>query len=110
MSELRAGEDIAFLKAAHGRPFLHRRSHCPLRRQQLRLPLRGQRVDDLVQAFSLHHPVERIEGQIDAVIGYALAGNVGVDALRSPEPTCERLSARAKQRGFAWLRSERRTL
>ena len=61
-----------------------RASRGGLRGQQLRLALGGQRVDDLVEPVALHDPVERIEGEVDAVVGHPpLREIVGADALRA---------------------------
>src|SRR5690606_38314751 len=52
-------------------------------RQTFRLVMRDQCVDDLVEGGALHHLVELVDGQVDAVLGAAaLREVVGADALR----------------------------
>src|SRR5690606_21044396 len=41
--------------------------------EQLRLVVGDQRVDDLVD-LAFHHPVELVEGEVDAVVGDAALG------------------------------------
>src|SRR5277367_4052440 len=54
-----------------------------LRGEQLRLALGGKRIDNVVETFAVHDPVERIERQIDAMVGQPpLRKIIGADSLR----------------------------
>ena len=73
--------------------------------EQLRLMVGDQRRDHLVD-FALHHPVELVERQVDAVVGHAgPAGNCRCGCARSgrrSRPGCRRDSERSSS---ACLRS-----
>src|SRR5206468_12828561 len=55
---------------------------CSLRRQQFRLMLGHQRVDDLAQRLAFHHLRQLVEREIDAVVAHSrLRKIIGADAL-----------------------------
>ena len=99
------------LRASRRGPPTSRRA--PARRSNCRLPLGGQRVDHLVEAFALDQPVERVERQVDAVVGHAvLAGNCRCGCAASDRPSRPGSAAAAalmsaSSRCFCFRRRER---